>query len=176
MFAGPYELGMCLRWGLARVVRAIGGQDVRGLIAWDQYVQFRDSEAGSLSYHIPMLAGTSDHHLDSLALHYPPSHFSTFLSRLESPLQTIIHSVFKLLVRMTANSATSGHTPPTLSPLFGPLLFGLGPPTLAFHHTYIHYLWATNATEHLMLACLIYAYKSQPIPTCHIITTLFVNA
>ena len=53
---------------------------------------------------------------------------------------------------MTANSATSGHTPPTLSPLFGPLLFGLGPPTLAFHHTYIHYLWATNATEHLILA------------------------
>jgi hypothetical protein len=53
---------------------------------------------------------------------------------------------------MTANSATSGHTPPTLSPLFGPLLFGLGPPTLAFHHTYIRYLWTTNATEHLILA------------------------
>jgi hypothetical protein len=45
-FAGPYELGMCLRWGLARVVRSVGGQDVRGLIAWDHYVQFRDSEAG----------------------------------------------------------------------------------------------------------------------------------
>jgi len=45
-FAGLHELGMCLRWGLARVVRSVGGQDVRGLIAWDQYVKFRDSEAG----------------------------------------------------------------------------------------------------------------------------------
>lgn len=45
-FAGPHELGMCLRWGLARVVRVMGGHDVRGLIAWEQYVRFRDSEAG----------------------------------------------------------------------------------------------------------------------------------
>jgi hypothetical protein len=45
-FAGPHELGMCLRWGLARVVRVFGGQDVRGLIAWDHYLSFRDSEAG----------------------------------------------------------------------------------------------------------------------------------
>lgn len=45
-FAGPHELGMCFRWGLARVVRVVGGQAVRGLISWDHYVQFRDSEAG----------------------------------------------------------------------------------------------------------------------------------
>jgi hypothetical protein len=45
-FAGPHELGMCLRWGLARVVRVSGGLDVRGLIAWDIYLRFRDSEAG----------------------------------------------------------------------------------------------------------------------------------
>lgn len=45
-FAGPHELGMCLRWGLARVVRVSGGQDVRGLIPWECYLQFRDSEAG----------------------------------------------------------------------------------------------------------------------------------
>jgi hypothetical protein len=87
-----------------------------------------------------------------IALNYPPSHFATFLPRLALPLQSIILSLFSLLARLTANSANSGHTPPTLSPLFGPLLFGLGPPTLAFHHTYIHYLWATNATEHLILA------------------------
>lgn len=47
-FAGPYELGMCLRWGLARVVRFVGGHDVRGLISWDHYLEFRDSETGML--------------------------------------------------------------------------------------------------------------------------------
>lgn len=45
-FAGPHELGMCIRWGLARVVRVVGGQAVRGLVSWDHYVEFRDSEAG----------------------------------------------------------------------------------------------------------------------------------
>jgi hypothetical protein len=44
--AGPHELGMCLRWGLARAVRVVGGQDYRGLIAWEHYVEFRNSEAG----------------------------------------------------------------------------------------------------------------------------------
>ncbi|KAH9979484.1 hypothetical protein BGW80DRAFT_1435011 [Lactifluus volemus] len=44
------------------------------------------------------------------------------------------------------------HTPPTLSPLFGPLIFGLGPAALPFHHTYLQYLRATNAMEHVLLA------------------------
>jgi hypothetical protein len=45
-FAGAHELGMCLRWGLARVIRSIGGQDVRGLVSWEHYVDFRETEAG----------------------------------------------------------------------------------------------------------------------------------
>jgi Domain of unknown function (DUF1708) len=45
-YVGPYELAMCLRWGLARVIRSVGGQDVRGLVSWEHYVHFRDSEAG----------------------------------------------------------------------------------------------------------------------------------
>ena len=45
-YVGPYELAMCLRWGLARVIRSVGGQDVRGLVSWEHYVRFRDSEAG----------------------------------------------------------------------------------------------------------------------------------
>lgn len=49
-FAGPHELGMCLRWGLARVIRSVGGQDVRGLISWDHYIDFRESEAGIFQY------------------------------------------------------------------------------------------------------------------------------
>ena len=45
-YVGPHELAMCLRWGLARVIRSVGGQDVRGLVSWEHYAQFRDSEAG----------------------------------------------------------------------------------------------------------------------------------
>jgi hypothetical protein len=41
---------------------------------------------------------------------------------------------------------------PTLSPLFGPLLFGLGPAALPFHITYLEYLRATNAMEHVLLS------------------------
>ncbi|KAH7910413.1 hypothetical protein BJ138DRAFT_1152931 [Hygrophoropsis aurantiaca] len=130
-FAGPHELGMCLRWGLARVVRVVAGQAVRGLISWDHYIEFRDSEA---------------------ALNYPPTHFATFLPNLPPVLNTVLLTLLSLLIRLTAHSSSSGHTPPTLSPLFGPLLFGLGPATLAFHHTYIHYLRAVNAMEHIMLA------------------------
>lgn len=86
------------------------------------------------------------------ALNYPPTHFSTFLPPLPPVLRTILWTLLSLLIRFTAHSASSGHTPPTLSPLFGPLLFGLGPACLSFHHTYIHYLRAVNAMEHIMLA------------------------
>lgn len=83
---------------------------------------------------------------------YPQAHFGAFLEPLEPLLQSLIAGLLTLLTRFTAHSSSSGHTPPTLSPLFGPLLFGLGPSTLAFHHTYVHYLRTTTATEHLMLA------------------------
>lgn len=49
-FAGSHELGMCLRWGLARVIRSVGGQDVRGLVAWEHYAEFRESEAGEVYF------------------------------------------------------------------------------------------------------------------------------
>ncbi|RDX50699.1 hypothetical protein OH76DRAFT_436054 [Lentinus brumalis] len=129
--AGPHELGMALRWGLARVVRWVGGQEVRGLISYDAYMQWRDTEA---------------------ALNYPGLHFTAFLEPLDPLLRQLLIGLFTLLSRFTAHSASSGHTPPTLSPLFGPLLFGLGPSTLNFHHAYLHYLRATTATEHLILA------------------------
>ncbi|KAG1748080.1 hypothetical protein EDB19DRAFT_1893817 [Suillus lakei] len=128
--AGPHELGMC--------IRVVGGQAVRGLIAWDHYTEFRDSEA---------------------IQNYPPKHFSTFLPPLPSTLRSILLTLLSLLIR-------SGHTPPTISPLFGPLLFGLGPATLAFHHTYIHYLRAVNATEHLLLSFIRWQSTSDlGVPT-----------
>lgn len=53
-YVGPHELAMCLRWGLARVIRSVGGQDVRGLVSWEHYVQFRDSEVGEQLLFVPL--------------------------------------------------------------------------------------------------------------------------
>jgi hypothetical protein len=98
-----------------------------------------------------------------VALNYPPTHFSTFLPDLPSILQSTLLTLLSLLTRLTAHSASSGHTPPTLSPLFGPLLFGLGPATLAFHHTYVHYLRAVNGMEHILLGFI--RWQDAPRPT-----------
>lgn len=43
-FAAPPELAICLRWGLARVLRVSGGNAVHGLISWDMYVEWSESE------------------------------------------------------------------------------------------------------------------------------------
>jgi len=86
-------------------------------------------------------------------LGYPSTHFATqFLPPLIPTLQVIIIRLLTLLSRLIANSTSSGHTPPTLSPLFGPLFFGIGPATLTFHHAYLHYLRAVTAMEHIILA------------------------
>ncbi|KAH8988261.1 hypothetical protein EDB86DRAFT_3065602 [Lactarius hatsudake] len=124
-FAAPPELAMFLRWGLARILRVSGGHAVRGLISWDMYVDWSEAELGKPLR--PMC-------LPSIIL------------------QAIIINVLSLLARLTAHSSSSGHTPPTLSPLFGPLVFGLGPAALPFHHTYLQYLRATNAMEHVLLS------------------------
>ncbi|KAJ3739811.1 hypothetical protein DFH05DRAFT_500906 [Lentinula detonsa] len=130
-FADMHELGMCLRWGLARIVRIIDGVEVRGLLSWEYYIPWAEQEQ---------------------ALNYPPEHFRIFLPTLQTPLRLILLRILSLLARLTAHSATSGHTPPTLSPLFGPLIFGLGPSGLPFNHTYTSYLRSVNAVEHILLA------------------------
>ncbi|KAJ4470941.1 hypothetical protein J3R30DRAFT_3686098 [Lentinula aciculospora] len=130
-FANMHELGMCLRWGLARITRIIDGVEVRGLLSWEHYIQWAEQEQ---------------------ALRYPPEHFRAFLPTLQTPLRLILLTILSLLARLTAHSATSGHTPPTLSPLFGPLIFGLGPFGLPFNHTYTFYLRSVNAMEHILLA------------------------
>lgn len=45
-FAGPHELAMLLRWGLARIVRLEKGIEVRGFLTWDNYVLWRQQEQG----------------------------------------------------------------------------------------------------------------------------------
>lgn len=52
-FAGPHELGMCLRWGLARAVRIVGGLEIRGLLNYEAYIEWRDSESGTTVFYIP---------------------------------------------------------------------------------------------------------------------------
>ncbi|KAI0781673.1 hypothetical protein BC629DRAFT_1289715 [Irpex lacteus] len=140
-FAGPQELGMFLRWGLGRVVRIVGGQEVRGLLSYDMYVGWAEHEA---------------------ACNYPPLHFDLFVDQLEPIIRPILVGLLTLLSKFTAHSSSSGHTPPTLSPLFGPLLFGLGPSTLAFHHVYRHYLRAVTATEHIILSFI--RWQDAPLP------------
>ncbi|EIN04164.1 hypothetical protein PUNSTDRAFT_138889 [Punctularia strigosozonata HHB-11173 SS5] len=130
-FAGPHELAMALRWGLARVVRVSGGQEIRGLLDYKDYVDWRDAEAAS---------------------NYPAAHFAALLPGLHPLVRSTLLTTLALLARLTAHAARSGHTPPTLSPLFGPLLFGLGPASLPFRHAYVHYLRAARAAEHVLLA------------------------
>ncbi|KAJ3860703.1 hypothetical protein EV359DRAFT_48626 [Lentinula novae-zelandiae] len=130
-FANMHELGMCLRWGLARITRLINGVETRGMLSWEHYIQWAEQEQ---------------------ALGYPPEHFRAFLPNLQTPLRLILLTVLSLLARLTAHSSTSGHTPPTLSSLFGPLIFGLGPSGLPFNHTYTLYLRSVNAMEHILLA------------------------
>ncbi|CCM00227.1 uncharacterized protein FIBRA_02255 [Fibroporia radiculosa] len=149
--AGPHELGMCLRWGLARVVRIMGGQEVRGLVAYESYLEWRDAEAGAYVV-AESLYAFRHKFLTATALNYPERHFAALVAPLQPILRSIIVGLLSLLTRFTAHSASSGHTPPTLSPLFGPLLFGLGLSTLTFHQAYMYYLRATTATEHLILA------------------------
>ncbi|KAI0086822.1 hypothetical protein BDY19DRAFT_986408 [Irpex rosettiformis] len=140
-FAGPQELGMFLRWGLGRVVRIVGGQEVRGLLSYGMYLQWAESER---------------------ACNFPSLHFDLFVAQLEPIIRHILVNLLTLLSKFTAHSSSSGHTPPTLSPLFGPLFFGLGPSTLAFHHVYHHYLRAVTATEHIILSFI--RWQDTPVP------------
>jgi hypothetical protein len=82
-------------------------------------------------------------------LDYPATHFEALVAPLQQPLPSIIVNVLSLPVRLTAHSSSSGHD---LSPLLGPLIFGLGSTEPPFYHTYLQYLHATNAMEHVLLA------------------------
>jgi Meiotically up-regulated protein Msb1/Mug8 domain len=83
---------------------------------------------------------------------YPPQYFGAFLPSLPPEVQVLLTSLLSFLSRLTAHATSSGLTPPAISSLFGPLLFGLGSPSLPFHHTYGAYLRCSHATEHLLLA------------------------
>lgn len=87
-----------------------------------------------------------------LATGYSPNHFSAFTYPLDAPVRTLFTSLFHLLSRFAANATSSGLTPSQLATLFGPLIFGLGNPSLTFGYAYSAYLRAAHATEHLLLS------------------------
>lgn len=131
MLAGPHELGMVLRWGLARLMRVVNGVYVRGMLEWDVYVQWKSDEE---------------------ALRFPATHFPVFLEMVSPALRPLLSQLFSIFSRLAAYSAQSGLTPVALSTLFGPLLFGLGPDSIPFSQTYAAYLRSSHATEHLILS------------------------
>jgi len=51
---------------------------------------------------------------------YPATHFEALIAHSQRPLPSITVNVLSLLARLATHSSSSGHTPPTLSPLFGP--------------------------------------------------------
>ena len=95
-------------------------------------------------------------------MNYPPAFFASFLDALDPALQSLLITLLTLLSRLSAHSVSSGHTPPSLSPLFGPLLFGLGHSPLSFHHAYHQYLRTSNVTQHLTSP--LYNGKMRPAP------------
>ncbi|KAL1658464.1 hypothetical protein GGF50DRAFT_120835 [Schizophyllum commune] len=126
--AGVHEMGFVLRWGMARVRRANGE---RGLLSLSYYDEWARNEE---------------------AQHYPPTHIHALLRPLPPALRSLLHALLTLLSRVVAHSAKSGHTPPSLAPLFGPLVFGLGKEGAGFSGVYERYLASTTAMEHLLLA------------------------
>ena len=49
-FAGPHDLGMLLRWGLARIVRVTQGVETRGLFGYETYLEWRKAERGMIFF------------------------------------------------------------------------------------------------------------------------------
>ena len=99
-FAAPAELAMCLRWGLARILRVSGGNAVRGLLSWDAYVEWSEAELGEKLF-LPRICNSdslsqcktirrptlkhSSHHYSNLSLQsssvFSPSSHASQLTR-----------------------------------------------------------------------------------------------
>ncbi|KIK53628.1 hypothetical protein GYMLUDRAFT_250214 [Collybiopsis luxurians FD-317 M1] len=115
-FAGPHELGMLLRWALARVARINTHPHPIPLLP-----QLGETGTPPLLPHHPFL-------------HPPPAEVDVRRvrecdndNRDERVEEGEKGDLFGILARLIAHSTKSGISPPSLSPLFGPLLFSLGP-------------------------------------------------
>ncbi len=70
------------------------------------------------------------------------------------------HYILSILTHIAAHSSSSGHTYPTHSPLFRPLIFGIASVALPFHHTYLKYPHANSTIEHILLT--LFASTAHP--------------
>ncbi|KAG8686107.1 hypothetical protein FRC08_012743, partial [Ceratobasidium sp. 394] len=131
-FAGPHEVAMTIRWGLARIVRMVNGTETHGFMDFDVYRAWRTSEESQ---------------------RFPPDHFASIVPGIPPPARPIFTSLFTLLSRLVAYSTVSGLTPSMLAGYFGPLIFGLVPAaTSTFSTTLTAFHRAAHATEHLLLS------------------------
>ncbi|KAG9119317.1 hypothetical protein FRC07_005708 [Ceratobasidium sp. 392] len=131
-FAGPHEVAMTIRWGLARIVRMVNGAETHGFMEFDVYRAWKMSEESQ---------------------RFPPDHFASIVPGIPPPARPIFTSLFTLLSRLVAYSTVSGLTPSMLAGYFGPLIFGLIPATTAtFSSTLTAFHRAAHATEHLLLS------------------------
>ncbi|KAF8666934.1 hypothetical protein RHS04_09376 [Rhizoctonia solani] len=158
-FAGPHEVAMTIRWGLARIVRMVNGSETHGIMDFEVYRAWRANEQGKAQPRVLL-----DRWLTSvlIAQRYPPDHFTAILPGIPPPARPIFTSIFTLLSRLTAYSTKSGLTPPTLAGYFGPLIFGLVPAaTSSFSSTLTSFYRAAHATEHLLLSHIRWEDDSQ---------------
>ncbi|KAG9096851.1 hypothetical protein FRC06_008265 [Ceratobasidium sp. 370] len=131
-FAGPHEVAMTIRWGLARIVRMVNGTETHGFMDFDVYRAWKMSEESQ---------------------RFPPDHFASIVPGIPPPARPIFTSLFTLLSRLVAYSTVSGLTPSMLAGYFGPLIFGLVPAaTATFSTTLPAFHRAAHATEHLLLS------------------------
>lgn len=101
-FAGPHELGMTLRWGLARIVRIFQGQETRGIITWETYLRWREDEGGTSPIVFSPRRPSDRFHLQAPSSHHNTSKHSC----LPSPPK------FKcFLLHYSPSSRASPHTP-----------------------------------------------------------------
>lgn len=95
--------------------------------------------------------------------------FTRFILLLPIPVRSVLITLLTLLTRLVAHSTMNGSTPLTVSSLFGPLFFGLGHLSMAFHYAYAAYLRSAHATEHLLLSFIrlqdAQSSASTPIPS-----------
>ncbi|KAF9518517.1 hypothetical protein BS47DRAFT_1379808 [Hydnum rufescens UP504] len=123
-----------LKWGLARLARVTSGFELRGFLDFSDYLAWRIQEEEN---------------------NYPPNHFLTIFNLIQPQTHSLFKSLFTLFSRFCAYSSSSGLTPQTLATHFGPLIFGLGAPSLPFGPTYSLYLRSVYATEHLLLSSIV---------------------
>ncbi|KNZ61524.1 uncharacterized protein VP01_1389g5 [Puccinia sorghi] len=134
---GPENLAAFLKWLLSRYVN---GRGTHGIIAWEQYASWRESEKGIQSSIPPFTFG------------YPDRFFSThLLAHMPAEAASLLSCLLDLFASASVRADLNGMTAHKCGALFGAYIFGLEDDK-PFETTYSHWLRQSHATEHLILA------------------------